>query len=157
MLMDDTLFLDVLTELHDRQILNESALRDVARALRAGQAPTLDHLIAIFGVGPIDAILTAARYHRADRVLLRSRFDDVVDALERVDETGSAFDRVDRLVTATTKGFRLLRDVWCPPVAAPDRVDYLPPIDDLKLPRAMDPLRALDAAVPPIDAKRDAP
>lgn len=127
--MTDPLLHD-LAVLHSQDKLDETALRFVIGERVAGKPLELDHLVMIFGVADIHRIVAAARSHPADRVLLRSRFDDVVEALERVEQTGSAFERVERLVTATTKGFRLLREVLCPPVVE------------------RDPVAALDAAFP---------
>lgn len=47
-----------LEVLHDRGVVNETALAEVCEALLLGMPLSRDHLVAIFGVGPIAQLLT---------------------------------------------------------------------------------------------------
>lgn len=91
-----------LAVLHDRKVVNQTALLRVLQGLEDGKPLTLEQLAAIFGVEPIYTLLTP---READGRLL-AQFthihDLLLDALE-----------VDDLRTATLQLVTLLRDEWC--------------------------------------------
>jgi len=126
--MTDSLLHD-LAVLHATGAVDETALRFVVGERVAGKPLELDHLVMIFGVADIHRILTAAHAHPADRVLLASRFEDVIETLRAVNAWESA-PAIAGVVAANLKLIKLLRDVLCPPTTAGD------------------PVAALDAAFP---------
>lgn len=73
----------VLTDLHDRGLVNEVALLEVLQHLIDGAPLTLDHLIAIFGVGPIYHLVTIP--DETARQLLREAFDVLNNPESRID------------------------------------------------------------------------
>jgi hypothetical protein len=59
--------------LHDRGVVNEDALLQVFRELGAGQPLTRDHLVQIFGVAPVYALMTT--HDETARQLVREARD----------------------------------------------------------------------------------
>lgn len=140
--MNGVLFLARLELLHDRGVLRESGLEAVVDELLDGQPVTLDHLVAIFGVGPISEIIAAAKAHPADRQLLSSRLEDVVETLRGAQDYGDGPVSQGAIVAACLKLTTIVRDALIPQDRRADR----------------DPVAALDAAFPATtDRGRDVP
>ena len=85
----------LLSVLHDRGILNETAFEQVCAELLDDQPLTRDHLIRIFGVAPVFALLTRpdapARLVR-DAVDLLTNPDSTIDLRVWVHLAGQVVD-----------------------------------------------------------------
>jgi len=137
--MTDSLLHD-LAVLHSQGSVDETAVRYVFGERVQGKPLALDHLVMMFGPEDIDRIFKAMRSHPADRVLLRSRLDDVIETLRAVNEWGTGPSAIAGIVAANLKLVTVLRDVLCPPTVEAD------------------PVAALDAAFPATtDRGRDVP
>jgi hypothetical protein len=138
--MTDSLLHD-LAVLHSQGSVDETAVRYVFGERVQGKPLELDHLVMMFGPEDIDRIFKAMRSHPADRVLLRSRLEDIVETLRAVNAwDGGTSYAIAGIVAANLKLVTVLRDVLCPPTVE------------------QDPVAALDAAFPQTtDRQRDAP
>jgi len=93
--------------LHDRGLVNETALLDVCRQLVQHKPLTIDHLVAIFGVGPIyTLIMTSTSWEQADRRRLQLQLEDIQELLSASPESNDG-------VRATLQLITLLKDELC--------------------------------------------